>query len=130
MLNKIIIHGRLGKDPDLKRDAWTDSKGEKQDLVNFSLAVGRNRGDETDWFKCTHFGPRAKVIEKYARKGDDLIVVGRMQSSKRDNVTYWDLIVDDFDFCGRPGVPSESKQKPIADDIPDSFQAAEEDCPF
>lgn len=129
MLNKITLHGYLGRDPELKE--YTNSKGEKGYLVNFPLAVQRDSGEGTDWFDCTAFGRRAEVIEKWFRKGSQIVVTGRMQStvSEKDGNKrkFWNVLVENFDFC-------DSKDSPrgvaSVSDIPDSFEQAEEDNPF
>ena len=77
MLNKIIIHGYLGRDPELKE--YKNALGETKSLCNLSVGVSRiNEG--TDWFDVTFFGKRAEVIEKFFSKGSQIIVSGRMQS--------------------------------------------------
>ena len=127
MHNQIVIHGYLGRDPELKD--YKNARGETGHLVNFSVGVSRV-GDGTDWFDVTFFGKRAEVIEKFFSKGSQIIVSGRMQSDtvKGDdgkNHKYWKLIGNDFDFC-------DSKDSPKGSAIveTDSFKAAEDDIPF
>ena len=127
MLNKITIHGYLGRDPELKE--YKNALGETKSLCNLSVGVSRvNEG--TDWFDVTFFRKRAEVIEKFFSKGSQIIVSGRMQSDtvKGDdgkNHKYWKLIGNDFDFC-------DSKDSPRGSAIveTDSFKAAEDDIPF
>ena len=127
MQNMITIHGYLGRDPELKE--YKNARGEKNNLVNFSVGVSRDMGDETDWFDVTFFGKRAEVIDKFFQKGSQIIVSGRMQSDtvEKDGKKhkYWKLIADDFDFC-------DSKESPRGSAIveTDSFKAAEDDIPF
>ena len=62
-MNKIIIKGRLAKDPELKK---TNSGNV---LCNFSVAVGRNFDYEiTDFFDCTAWNNNAEFISKYFSK--------------------------------------------------------------
>lgn len=127
MLNDIKIHGYLGRDPELKE--YKNARGETNNLVNFSVGVSRDMGDETDWFDVTFFGRRAEVIEKFFSKGSQIIVTGRMQSDtvEKDGRKhkYWKLIGSSFDFC-------DSKESPRGSAIveTDSFKAAEDDIPF
>lgn len=127
MLNDIKIHGYLGRDPELKE--YRNAKGETNNLVNFSVGVSRDMGDETDWFDVTFFGRRAEVIDKFFSKGSQIIVTGRMQSDtvEKDGRKhkYWKLIGSSFDFC-------DSKESPRGSAIveTDSFKAAEDDIPF
>lgn len=129
MLNQIWIQGYLGKDPVLE-----DKNGQKGPYkqVKFSVGVSRDYGDETDWFYCTMTGKRAEVIEKYFRKGSEIVVGGRMESyqPKDSNLKGWILRVNDFYFCGKADKKADQKQTAPADDMPDSFEAAEDDIPF
>ncbi len=134
MINKTIIHGYLGRDPELK--SFTKD-GQERKLVNFSVGVGRDFGDETDWFDVTMFGARAEVIHKFFHKGSQIVVYGRMQSEtvEKDGAKrkYWKLIANDFDFCDprdSGSGQSNGASLPAADDIPDSWEQAEEDNPF
>ena len=129
MHNQIVIHGYLGRDPELKE--YKNARGETRSLVNFSVGVSRV-GDGTDWFDVTFFGKRSEVIEKFFGKGSQIIVSGRMQSDtvKGDdgkNHKYWKLIGNDFDFCDSKGTPRGDSN---LDDLGDSFKAAEDDIPF
>lgn len=149
MLNRIELQGYLGRDPEL---TYQEGQNGRYARVAFSLGVGRDYGDGTDWFYCTMNGKRAEVIEKYFRKGSEILVSGRMESYKpqRDpNHTAWLVKMDDFHFTrngtgsgsstgsssGSSAAPaqehqqSEPKQQTL-DDIPDSFEEAEDDIPF
>ena len=128
MHNQIVIHGYLGRDPELKE--YKNARGETGHLVNFSVGVSRV-GDGTDWFDVTFFGKRSEVIEKFFGKGSQIIVSGRMQSDvyEKDGRKHksWKLIGEDFDFCDSKGTPRGDSN---LDDLGDSFKAAEDDIPF
>lgn len=124
MLNEITIHGYLGRDPEL-----TEAEGQNGPYkkVSFSVGVSRDYGDGTDWFRCVMYGKRAEVIEKFFRKGSEIIVTGRMDSYKpKDdpNRTAWILKVNNFDFCrnssgGADTAPAVIPETPVTDeDIP------------
>ena len=78
MLNKIVLMGRLTRDPELRRT------GAGKSVVNFSLAVdrdfkGQNGEKETDWIDCVAWRGAAETVCKYFAKGRMMIVVGRLQ---------------------------------------------------
>ena len=84
-MNKVILMGRLTKDPDIRY-----SQGEKSTAVaRFSLAVDRKfkqDGQPTaDFINCLAFGKRAEFIEKYCRKGTKLVVEGSWQTGSYTN---------------------------------------------
>lgn len=149
MLNRIELQGYLGRDPEL---TYQEGQNGRYARVAFSLGVGRDYGDGTDWFYCTMNGKRAEVIEKYFRKGSEILVSGRMESykpKKDPDHTAWLVKMDDFHFTrngtvsgsstgsssGSSAAPAQEQQQSeprqqTLDDIPDSFEEAEDDIPF
>lgn len=79
MLNKIILMGRLGRDPDVH---YTQGG---TPVASFSLAVDRDFVDQatgrrpTDWIGVVAWGARAKFTQQYFRKGQLAVVEGRLQ---------------------------------------------------
>ncbi len=80
-LNKVMIIGNLGKDPEMK---YTPSG---KAITTFSVAVGRvsrtpegeNR-DETEWFRVVAWDKLAETCNQYLRKGSKVYVEGRLQT--------------------------------------------------
>lgn len=138
MLNRIELQGYLGRDPEL---TYQEGQNGRYARVAFSLGVGRDYGDGTDWFYCVMNGKRAEVIDKWFRKGSEILVSGRMESykpKKDPDHTAWLVKMDDFHFTrngtgsgSTTGSLSGSNMAPAqADDLPDSFDQAEDDIPF
>ena len=79
MLNKIILQGRLTRDPELRQLPDGSS------VLNFSMAVDRdylNRESgerETDFVDCVAFRGTAEFMDKYFKKGSMLLVSGRLR---------------------------------------------------
>lgn len=79
MLNKIVIMGRLTRDPELRQT------GSGTSVTSFSLAVerdysGRDGGEkETDFIDVVAWRHTAEFVDKYFAKGDMAAVVGRLQ---------------------------------------------------
>lgn len=78
MFNKIILMGRLGKDPEL-RYLPTGTQ-----IAEFSLAVTSKYKDkeETYWASVTVFGKQAESSAKYLKKGSVALVEGRITEQK------------------------------------------------
>jgi single-strand DNA-binding protein len=101
-LNKIVITGRLTRDPELK----TAKTG--TELCNFTVAVDRrmkDRGGEkqADFFDCTAWGKTGVFVHTYFRRGDGITLEGRMESEKwtdRDGNkrVSWKLQCDAVEF--------------------------------
>ena len=77
-INKVILVGHVGKDPDIRYLTSGDS------VASFSLATTyrSKNGDVTEWHNCSAFGKTAEVIGKYVKKGSQLYVEGRLQTRK------------------------------------------------
>ena len=79
-MNKIIIKGRLTRDPELK------TGGSGAEFCKFTVAVDRRLTKDkdiqknTDFFDCTAFGKTGVFIKNYFTKGREILVDGRMES--------------------------------------------------
>lgn len=124
MRNSIELHGYLGRDPEIKEYQGKNGPFKK---AMFTLGVSRDFGDETDWFLVTMVGKRAETLEKFCRKGSEVIVYGRMESYKPKNDpdrSAYIVIANGFDFCGKP---SGARQQ---DQVAETFESIEEEVPF
>ena len=126
-MNTIIICGRLGHDPELRE---YKSKGETKKMAKFTVAVNRYDGDGTDWFSVVAFS-NAEAIEKWKKKGDEILVKGRMECSKYtdkngNNRDFWQIVAD------RDGVRFIGKKNDQAqpNEPTPKFEETEEEIPF
>lgn len=83
MLNKVILMGRLARDPECKYI------GDRK-VANFTLAVDRGRKNangerEADFIDCAAWGSSAEFVQKWFAKGMMAIVVGRIQTRHRED---------------------------------------------
>ena len=82
-MNKVIMMGRLTRDPEIK------IYGGDKTLANFSLAVDRrfkSEGQPTaDFFNCTAFGAQATFAEKYLHKGTKIVIDGEIQNNNYED---------------------------------------------
>ncbi len=103
-MNKVILMGRLTRDPDVRYSAGENSRA----YARFGIAVDRrfNRTAETtaDFFNCVAFGRNAEFAEKYLRKGIKIALTGRLETGSYTNrdgqkVNTVDVIVDELEFA-------------------------------
>lgn len=132
-MNKIIITGRLGRDPELK------TAGNGTEYLNFSVAVDRrkNKDEEkkTDWFRCVAFGKMAAFINAYFHKGDGMEISGRMENEpykpqgSDKNVDAWKLVIESVEFP--KGKTTQGEEKSPANRTPEGFEPVSgDDIPF
>ena len=106
-MNKVILMGRLTRDPEVRY-----SQGENSTAVaRYTLAVDRrfakrDGGDQqtADFIPCVAFGKSGEFAEKYFRKGLKVVVTGRIQTGSYTNqegqkVYTTDVIVEDQEFA-------------------------------
>ncbi len=84
MLNKVMLIGRLGADPEVRYMPSGDP------ITNIRLATTRRwrdrnsneRKEETEWHRVVFFGQTAKVAGEYLKKGSQVYVEGRIRTQK------------------------------------------------
>ena len=103
-MNKVILMGRLTRDPDVRY-----SQGENATAVaRYTLAVDRRfrrDADQTaDFIGCVAFGRQAEFAEKYLRQGTKIAITGRIQTGSYTNrdgqkVYTTDVVVEEQEFA-------------------------------
>lgn len=107
-MNKIILLGRIAKDPELTYSQAGTA------ICKFSLAVTReNDKHKADFFFCTAFGKLAQTIADYCPKGRQILLEGRVEINTvndqfNNSKTYVNVITNSVQFLALP----QSKQQP------------------
>lgn len=120
-VNKVILVGNLGRDPEVRympsgdaianisvatTDNWKDKNGEKQ--------------ERTEWHRVAFFGKLAEIVGEYLKKGSQVYVEGRLQTRKwtdkegHDKYTT-EIVADRMQMLGSrggSGAPSQSEESP------------------
>lgn len=100
-MNKVILIGRLTRDPELRFAAGTGNA-----VSRFSLAVTRPfKKDEADFINCVAFGKTAETISQYLTKGRQIAITGSIRTGSYDaqdgTKRYTtDVAVESFEFIG------------------------------
>lgn len=109
-VNKVILLGHVGKDPDVRYLA------QNQPMATFSLATtdraytnanGVQVPERTEWHNIVMWGRNAEVAERYIRKGTQLYIEGRLRTrawEDRNQIKRYvtEIYVDTFELLGRP----------------------------
>lgn len=137
-MNQAIICGRLVRDPEIRYTNGEEAKA----VAKYTIAVDRMRDKEADFISCVAFGKSAEFAEKYFRKGQRVLISGRIQTSSYTNkdgqkVYTTDVLIATQEFAdGKGSGESQTGTRPTpssasADgfmDIPDSVDG--EGLPF
>lgn len=145
-INKVILVGNLGNDPDIRytaggaavanisvatTDSWKDKEtGEQQ--------------DRTEWHRVVFFARLAEVVGEYLRKGSQVYIEGRLQTrkwqDKSGNDRYsTEIVANEMQMLGSRGGGGQSNEQappPMSENPADSRSAAagndfvDDDIPF
>lgn len=105
MSANVSILGNLGRAPETRTTA------DGTFVADFSIASNsvRNspegRVEKTDWFRVTAFGNQARALAKYAKKGNRLLVQGKLTTGawlnrEGEPQVNADVLLQDFQFVG------------------------------
>jgi len=144
-VNKVIVLGNLGADPELRSSpsGVTTCRLSIATSMNWTDKNSGEKKEKTEWHRVVFFGRSAEVIDQYLKKGQQLYIEGRLQTSKyeKDGIERYstDIIGESFNFISSSGSSSNNDQfandinqdtnsnnkqeKPSADDF-------EDDIPF
>jgi single-strand DNA-binding protein len=109
-VNKVIIVGNLGRDPEIRYMPSGDA------IANIAVATSyrskdRNTGEQkelTEWHRISFFGRLAEIVGQYLKKGSSVYVEGRLQTRKytdKDGIEKYatDIIAENMQMLGGRG---------------------------
>ena len=130
-VNKVILIGNLGKDPEIRH------LENGATVANFSIATSENYKDrktgekvsQTEWHNIVAWRGLAEIAEKFIKKGDKIYIEGKLKTrtwqDKEGNNRYsTEVITDNLTMLGSSGEPKpnsepikseESEPKPVAE---------------
>lgn len=130
-MNKVLLLGRLTKDPELRATPSGVS------VTSFTVAVNRRfKKDETDFINCIAWRNTAEFISKYFGKGSMIAIVGSIQtgSYEKDGQKHYttDINVEEVYFAGSKPEASQNSEEQTEFNIDDSFMPmpGDDDLPF
>jgi single-strand DNA-binding protein len=125
-VNKVIIVGNLGRDPEIRYMPSGDA------IANIAVATSykskdKNTGEQkelTEWHRISFFGRLAEIVGQYLRKGSSVYIEGRLQTRKytdKDGIERYatEIIAENMQMLGgRTGegapAPLEGARPPAA----------------
>ena len=140
MINRVVLVGRLTRDPELRRSASGAS------IAVFTVAVDNlSKEKSTSFIPCVVFNEtRADTVSKYARKGLLVGVEGRLnqrsyQKADGSKASVLEVIADSVQFLEKREVENTEMDIPPFDDLApaqddnknlDSIEITDDDLPF
>ncbi len=112
-MNKVILIGRLTRDPDIRYSAGENSMA----VARYTLAVDRrfrrDSDQSADFIGCVAFGKAAEFAEKYLHQGIKIAVTGRIQTGSYTNrdgnkVYTTDVVIEEQEFVESKGASENS----------------------
>jgi single-strand DNA-binding protein len=147
-VNKAILIGRLGRDPELRRMPSGDP------VASFSMATteryttrGGERQERTEWHNIVAFGKLAELVDQYLSKGREAYVEGRIthrtwddrDGNKRNRT---EIVASTIQFLGGGGgrqaaddrsfsePPAEDRETEMSDNVAEPSVPVDDDLPF
>ena len=123
-VNKVILIGNLGKDPEVR---YLDNGVA---VANLSLATSENyknkdgeKVTQTEWHDIVLWRGLAEVAEKYLKKGSSVYIEGKLRTNKwvdKDENTRYktEVLADKLTMLGRPQNQEQSSESSSEDDLP------------
>lgn len=123
-LNKVMLIGRLGQEPEMR---YTPSG---KPLTKFQMAVNRSwtsadneKKTETEWFTVVSWGKLAEICNQYLKKGHQVYIEGRLNTRtwKDDqgaNHSIVEVVAQEMVMLRGPGGEDapEQEEEPIPED--------------
>lgn len=135
-VNKVIIVGRIGKDPEVRHLESGKS------VASFSVATSErykdknsNKKESTEWFNVVLWSPLSEVAEKYLKKGDQVYIEGKLSTrsyeAKDGGKRYITEVVGrELVMLGGGVKTSELESKPKEADVESNGGDDVDDLPF
>lgn len=129
-VNKVIVIGNLGKDPELRylqsgdavanitvatTETWKDKQGQKK--------------EETEWHRISMFGKTAEIAGQYLKKGAQVYIEGKLQTKKwtdKEGVERYTTEIR----CDRMQMLGKADPKEAKEEAPRKAEKIEDDIPF
>ena len=134
-MNKVVLMGRLTRDPETRYSQGQDSLC----IARYTLAVDRRQKKDNeaaaDFISIVAFGKAGEFAEKYFKKGTKLVVSGRIQTGSYTNkdgqkVYTTEVVAEDQEFAESKRSESDTQPAESNDGFMNLPEGIEDDLPF
>ena len=141
-VNKVILLGRLGKDPEMRYAPSGTA------IASFSIATNHRQKsqegewvDKTEWHNILAFGKNAEIVGEYLQKGKQVFIEGRLQTSSWEDQQgqkryKTEIVASEIQMIGPKGENDQPKASDETDNdteevtSPTDTQDEDDDLPF
>ena len=114
-MNKVILMGRLTRDPEVRYGAGENSTAVARYTIAVDRRFKRDGEQSADFISCVTFGRSAEFAEKYLRQGTKIVLTGRIQTGSYTNrdgqkVYTTDIVVEEQEFAENKAAASNGGQ--------------------
>lgn len=134
-MNKVILMGRLTRDPDIRYTAGDTPTA----VARYTLAVNRRYKREgeaaADFISCIAFGKTAEIAEKYLYQRSKITISGRLQTGNYTNregqkVYFTQVVVEEQEFAEGKKEQSAAVSEKTDDGFMNIPEGIDEELPF
>ena len=136
MINKVILVGNVGADPEVK----SLDNGVKVARIRVAtteriyIKEKNEYKDNTEWHNITLWRGLAEVVDKYIRKGSQLYIEGKLRTREYDKngvkCFATEIVAEELKMLGRKEGVSQSAPQPVQPTPQPSYSAPVADMPF
>ena len=114
-MNKVILMGRLTRDPEVRYGAGENSTAVARYTIAVDRRFKRDGEQSADFISCVTFGRNTEFAEKYLRQGTKIVLTGRIQTGSYTNrdgqkVYTTDIVVEEQEFAENKAAASNGGQ--------------------
>ena len=114
MINKVVLIGRVGKDPEVTNLKDGSKMARTSLATSESFKKDNEKVEQTEWHNLVFWRGRADVVEKYVEKGQLMYVEGKLHYSvfEKDGRKHYrtEIVVENMKMLG--GRPTEQVNNP------------------
>ena len=126
-VNKVIIVGRLGADPEVKAIGSGSTVARLNIATSESWVKDGQRQERTEWHRVTVWGKLAEICGKHLSKGRQVYVEGKLQTRQWEDQQgakryTTEIVASTVQFLGSAGAERSSSQPSGSDDFGGGFQ--------
>ncbi len=139
-LNRVILIGRLTRDPELRYTQSGTGVASFTVANNRTYSVSGEKKEEVSYFDCIAWSKLGEIITEYCKKGQRIAIEGRMQQRRWDDQdgnkrSKIEVVIENFQFLSSKGGVEEFSQNGMgsssqSDHMADFSSSRIDDNPF